>query len=489
MRISVVTKYLALLLIFSLVFTQINAQIRLAAYGGMHSANVIEKNNIAGWDTSVSKNYSQRTGFHLGVLLEIPIGNKGFYFQPGIGYSSKGRQYEKAYDTINGSTKDTVYYKNILKLGYVELPLYLTYKIPLSANHKNSFFISAGPYFSFFYNGTLSQESRTRVYGTSKFQYQTEDVDLPVGNAVGKYKTFDMGVNAKAGFEFGNVMISGYYSRGLTNFYHASYDGTFNHQIYGATLGIWLTKTSKAPPKASKDSDKDGIPDNEDACPLKPGDAEWRGCPPPDTDHDGVDDNHDSCRTVVGLASNHGCPIKDTDNDGVDDEHDFCKTVPGIAKYHGCPIPDTDGDGINDEVDKCPNEPGPAENQGCPVIKKQITEKVNYTARQVMFKSSSRLLVKSSYAALNNLISTLKSHPELHLTIEGHTDNTGSAAHNMTLSDQRANAVKSYLVKKGISPDRITAIGYGQEKPISDNNTNKGKSANRRVEFKLDYQQ
>jgi len=488
MRTSVVTKYLALLLIFFAGLSSTHAQIRLAAYGGIHSANVIEKNSIPGWDTAVKNNYSQRTGFHLGVLLEIPIGHSGFYFQPGIGYSSKGRQYEKIYDTLTAPTRDTTYYKNILKLGYVELPLYLTYKSPLSANRKNSFFLSAGPYISFIYNATLSQESRTRIFGSSKFQYKTEDIDLPVGNGTGKYKTFDFGVNAKAGFELGNVMISGYYSRGLSNFYQASYDGTFNHQIFGATLGIWLTKTSKAPPKTSKDSDKDGIPDNEDACPLKPGDAEWRGCPPPDTDHDGITDDKDSCRTVPGLASNHGCPITDTDQDGVDDDHDFCKTVPGVAKYHGCPIPDTDGDGINDENDKCPNEPGTAENQGCPVIKKQITEKVNYTARQVMFQSASKKLKAGSYSALNVLVSTLKAHPELHLTIEGHTDNTGTADHNMILSEQRANVVRAYLVKKGISADRITAIGYGQEKPIADNKTNKGKAANRRVEFKIEMQ-
>jgi len=489
MRLRVVLRYLYLIMIYTLAINKLEAQVRLAAYAGVHSANVIEKNNIPGWDTSFKNNYSSRTGFHIGVLLEIPIGQKGFYFQPGIGYSSKGRQFEKYYDTANTANKDTVYGKSTLKLGYIEMPLYLTYKIPLSSNHQNSFFISAGPYFSFFYNGTLSREGRARVYGSDKFEYSTEDDDLQVGNGTDKYKTFEMGVNAKAGFEFGNVMISGYYSRGLTNFYNAPYDGTFHHQIYGATLGIWLSKSSKPVPKTNKDSDNDGVPDSEDACPLKPGTIEWRGCPVPDTDHDGVDDDHDSCRTVPGVASNKGCPITDTDGDGIDDEHDFCKTVPGVAKYNGCPIPDTDGDGINDENDKCPNEAGPAETQGCPVIKKQITEKVNYTAKHVMFKPSSIRLTTSSYSALNTLVATLKAHPELHLTIEGHTDNTGSAATNLKLSEQRANVVRSYLIRKGVPADRITAIGYGLEKPIADNKTSKGRAANRRVEFKLEYQQ
>jgi len=90
---------------------------------------------------------------------------------------------------------------------------------------------------------------------------------------------------------------------------------------------------------------------------------------------------------------------------------------------------------------------------------------------------------------LNTLVATLKAHPELHLTIEGHTDNTGSAATNLRFSEQRANVVRSYLIRKGVPADRITAIGYGLEKPIADNKTSKGRAANRRVEFKLEYQQ
>jgi len=489
MRITVIIKYPALLLLSIVGFVKINAQTRLAAYGGMHAANVIENNNIPGWLTDTKKNYSSRTGFHLGVMLEIPIGNRGFYFQPGIGYSSKGRQFQKLYDT-SLSAKDTLYIQNTLKLGYIELPLNITYKIPISSNRKNSFFISAGPYLSFFYSGKSSQQSRILASGsTDKYEYQSGDVDLGVGNGPDKYKTFDMGINAKAGFEFGNVMISGFYSRGLTNFYTATYNGTFHHELIGATLGIWLSKGQPPVAKIVKDSDKDGIPDDEDACPLQPGTVTWHGCPVPDTDHDGIDDEHDSCRTIAGPLKYHGCPVPDTDGDGIDDDNDFCKTVPGVLKYHGCPVPDTDSDGINDDEDKCPNEPGNPDNHGCPVIKQEITKKVNYTAKHIMFESSSMKLTRSSYSALSELAATMKAHPELHLTIEGYTDSTGAPSHNMQLSLQRANAVKSYLIKKGISNDQITANGYGQQKPIGDNKTLKGKAMNRRVEFKLEYRQ
>jgi outer membrane protein OmpA-like peptidoglycan-associated protein len=481
-------KYLFLLLL-SFAGPKINAQIRLAAYGGVHSANVIENNSLPGWDTAVKNYYSSRSGFQLGVLAEIPVGKKGFYFQPGINYSSKGRNYEKFYDT-SGISKDTLYWQSSLKLGYIELPLYMTYKIPLSANHKNSFFISAGPYFSFFYNGKMSLQNRVIPYNSSKYVYTSEDQDLEVGNAPGKYKTIDLGINARAGFEFGSVFLNAYFSRGLTNFYTASYDASFHHQLVGASLGIWLSKAATPiPVKIKKDSDKDGINDEEDACPLQAGTIAWHGCPVPDTDHDGIDDEHDSCKTVAGLARYHGCPVPDTDGDGIDDEQDSCKTIAGTAIYHGCPIPDTDKDGVNDEADKCPDQPGSAENQGCPVVRKEIIEKVAFQAHAVLFESSSNRLTKSSYQALDELSDTLRTNPELHLTIAGHTDSTGIPAHNLLLSKQRADAVKNYLLKKGIATNRISTIGYGQERPIADNKTPEGKAINRRVEFKLDIQQ
>jgi outer membrane protein OmpA-like peptidoglycan-associated protein len=487
MRISFLSNKYLLFILLSFTGLRISAQIRLAVQGGIHSANVIEKNSVPGWDTAGKPYYSSRSGFQLGVLAEIPLGKKGFYFQPGINYSSKGRQYQKFYDT-SGISKDTLYWKSELKLGYIEMPLYITYKIPLSANHKNSFFISAGPYFSFFYNGKLNVQNQVRPYNSSKYVFNSEDQDLETGNAEGKYKTVDIGVNARAGFEFGRVFLNAYFSRGLSNFYTAAYDGSFHHKLAGATLGIWLGKPAPAPVKVKKDSDQDGIKDEEDACPLQAGTLAWHGCPVPDTDRDGIDDEHDSCKTVPGLARYHGCPVPDTDGDGIDDEQDSCKTIAGTARYHGCPIPDRDKDGINDEEDKCPDQPGNAENQGCPEIKKEIIERAIYQAKHVLFQSSSDKLTTGSYAALDELADTLIANPQLRLSISGHTDASGNPEHNLVLSKQRADAVKNYLLKKGITPDRINTIGYGQENPIADNKTPEGKAANRRVEFKLEIQ-
>jgi OmpA-OmpF porin, OOP family len=480
-------KRIQLLLFCCTGFFAIQAQVQLSGEIGFHSASVIEKNNIPGWDTTTKNLYSSKTGLHAGILLEIPISSR-FFFQPGLDYSSKGRNYTKYYDSSGMAITDSVYAKSKLQLGYMEIPIYFTYKIPLSASHRNNFFIGAGPYFAFILSASMYNQGLLQTNDSNQ-TYTTNSVDLLVGNAVNKYKTMDIGVNAKAGFEFGSVVLSGYFSRGLSNFYTAPYSGSFHHQLFGATLGIWLAKSGTPISKPlAIDTDKDGIPDKDDMCPLQPGVAKYHGCPVPDTDHDGIDDEHDSCKTIPGVARYNGCPVPDTDHDGIDDEHDSCKTVPGVAKYHGCPIPDRDGDGVNDEEDRCPDIPGSPENHGCPVIKKEEKEKIKYVAHNILFATKSDSLTANSYLALDELVALLKRHPEMHLTVEGHTDNVGTAEHNLILSEKRANRVKSYLIEKGIPERRLSAEGFGMDQPIASNETEKGRARNRRVELKLSVQ-
>src|SRR5882672_4640386 len=130
------------------VFCSLSAQIRMAALGGVHSSNIIEKNSIPGFDAINGKYQSPKTGFEIGVLAEIPIGKNDLFLQPGILYSSKGNQYERFYDsTIDHS--DTLYNQHTLNLNYVEMPIYLTWKASLSKNQKAHFYMSAGPYFAF----------------------------------------------------------------------------------------------------------------------------------------------------------------------------------------------------------------------------------------------------------------------------------------------------------------------------------------------------
>ena len=236
-------------------------------------------------------------------------------------------------------------------------------------------------------------------------------------------------------------------------------------------------------PEPPKDRDGDGVLDENDACPDAAGLAALKGCP--DADKDGIADKHDKCANVFGLARYAGCPVPDTDKDGINDEEDKCPSVAGVARYAGCPIPDTDGDGVNDEEDKCPSVPGIASNAGCPEIKAEVITKVAFAAKNVFFNTGSYQLQKKSYAPLNEVAKILKDNPSLQLDVEGHTDNSGDAAKNQTLSENRAAAVKAYLVAQGVEGSRLTSAGFGSDRPLADNKTAAGKAKNRRVELKL----
>ena len=162
---------------------------------------------------------------------------------------------------------------------------------------------------------------------------------------------------------------------------------------------------------------------------------------------------------------------------------DKCPTVPGLARYQGCPIPDTDGDGVNDEEDKCPTRPGPASNQGCPVIAKEVIEKVSFAAKNIFFATGKYQLLAKSHKSLDGVVDLMKADESLMLDIDGHTDAVGTDESNQVLSDNRAGSVKEYLLSKGIDASRLKSQGFGESKPVADNNTAAGRAKNRRTEM------
>jgi outer membrane protein OmpA-like peptidoglycan-associated protein len=288
-----------------------------------------------------------------------------------------------------------------------------------------------------------------------------------------------------------------------------------------------------------KDTDKDGIPDDQDKCPTDPGKPEFDGCP--DTDGDGIIDKDDKCPTVPGIAAFQGCP--DTDGDGIQDADDACPTQPGPAATKGCPdqdgdgiadkddacptqpgpaatqgcpdrdgdgiadkddacpdqkgpaatkgCPDADGDGIPDKDDKCPSVFGIAENQGCPkpaldeTKKAEVQKKLSFAAKNIFFESGKDVLKKESSKQLDSVVAILTQYDFLRVAIDGHTDNVGSEKSNVELSNLRAGAVMKYLTDHGVAASRLTASGYGPYKPIADNKTAAGRAQNRRVEINI----
>jgi outer membrane protein OmpA-like peptidoglycan-associated protein len=204
-----------------------------------------------------------------------------------------------------------------------------------------------------------------------------------------------------------------------------------------------------------------------------------------DKDKDGVTDDKDECPDVAGEIALIGCP--DKDGDGVADKNDKCPDVKGSVNNNGCVAPDTDGDGLNDDVDKCPKLRGSVEMGGCPPVKAEVENTVNLAARRIFFVTRSATILKVSYEQLDVIAEALQADPDLHLSIEGHTDNVGKASRNESLSQRRANAVKAYLMKKGIAANRMSATGFGEMKPYANNKYIGGRAKNRRVELKLGY--
>ena len=246
------------------------------------------------------------------------------------------------------------------------------------------------------------------------------------------------------------------------------------------------------------DSDGDGVYDYLDKCPNTPmaayGMVDTLGCPL-DTDGDGIADYLDLCpetpQEAYGMVDANGCPI-DTDKDGVPDYLDQCSnTIPEARNYVdsvGCPA-DTDGDGVLDYEDLCPTIAGVKANRGCPEIKREVRNLLNKAMSGIQFETGKATIKPNSYKILDDIAKIFIDNPTYMVEVQGHTDNVGKHDYNVDLSDRRAHAVRTYLINKGVPAARLTANGYGPDKPIADNNTSAGRAKNRRVEFNITFEE
>lgn len=370
--------------------------------------------------------------------------------------------------------------------------------------------------FSIEASGALNSVSNVGDNSVTNVSYKTLDgaVKYDLNNVIGETSLFDPYASIGGGYVWMDKFGTGTFNAGLgfnlwfTDYLGVNLESKYKHAFESNIVQHFQHSLGLVIKFGGTDTDNDGVYDDEDACPEVFGLIEYNGCP--DTDNDGVIDSKDDCPNVAGLESLNGCP--DTDNDGIADKDDACPNEKGTKANNGCP--DADSDGVIDSKDKCPNEAGPAENNGCPwpdtdndgvldkdddcpkvaglasnngcpeVSVKDIA-KLEALFKTVYFETNKANFKAETISKLNEAIEIIVKYPTAKFAISGHTDSIGNNESNMKLSEERANAVKNYLVSKGVSASNLTAKGFGETQPVESNMYKKGRAANRRVEIKL----
>lgn len=249
-------------------------------------------------------------------------------------------------------------------------------------------------------------------------------------------------------------------------------DETFKSHNLEALLGLSIVLNRRNSP----------TPRRPDQPPAKPGDR----------DGDGILDADDECadvpENVNGYQDTDGCPEQDRDGDGYWDDQDSCPDQAGVDP-DGCPVTDSDGDGILDEVDKCVSDPetfnGFQDDDGCPDELPEEIQRFTGSIKGITFDTNKATIRRNSIPVLDQAVQILLQYPDVRIEIAGHTDNQGKPDHNMQLSKDRAESVKSYLVGMGVDETRIETVGFGPDKPIDSNETKDGRANNRRIEFRV----
>lgn len=334
-----------------------------------------------------------------------------------------------------------------------------------------------------------------------------------VNNRLNNYKKHEINLNGEIGLR---ILLADNLTFNLSGALHASPNDNLDDIKAGINTDMFVVGAAGFSYSflTKRDSDGDGVPDNEDMCPDTPlGIAvDEFGCPI-DSDGDGVPDYLDRCpNTKRGIqVDQYGCPL-DSDGDGIPDYLDRCLDTPSGMKVNEVGCPDSDGDGVFDDKDKCPNTPAgvAVDLNGCPKdsdfdgVPDYLDECPNTprgvevdergcarVSKKIMLRGDTNFefgkaqLLQSAFSVLTNIALVMKDNPETRWRIEGHTDGIGSESFNMKLSKERADVVANYLSNLGVDKSRLEIVPYGKSRPIATNDTPEGRAMNRRVEIIL----
>ncbi len=374
-------------------------------------------------------------------------------------------------------------------------PGYRVYYPPLEEFRTQLFMLSGGASFTYSYWDSFFPYIIVRAGWVNYQPKDTEGTDL-IRNKQNKYSPNDWFASGELGLKFMvSKSISLNFSAIMNYLPFDNLDDSPNTITGGSDNDIFFTFNTGLQFYFGgiEDSDNDGVEDKDDLCPDTPPSVitDEFGCPI-DADKDGVPDFLDKCpNTPKNVPVNlDGCSL-DRDGDGIPDYLDLCNDTPIGVKVdsRGCPL-DSDDDGVPDFKDLCSDTPKGTEvnKWGCPIDEK-VYEPIRDTEiilnAGVTFATGKAELLAAAYPELERLLKVMKDYPDTKWKIEGHTDNTGPYDLNKELSLERAHSVYNYFVSRGIDGSRIFMNGYGPDYPIADNNTETGRSQNRRVSIIL----
>jgi len=414
---------------------------------------------------------------------------------------------------------NTVYSLSDTKLGYKAI-LPTAIHINADWNFNDSFYINLNTDLSLISQNKLrSNHISNTISLTPRFESKSFSFYLPMSFV--RYSGFQVG----AGLRYGPLYIG---SGNIFSLYPVN-GNIFNKKSNKAAdvyFGIKLPIFHKKP----IDSDNDGLIDVLDECPNIAGSKENVGCPIlPDKDGDYIIDEADECPDIAGPLENKGCPWGDKDGDSVFDIVDECPKIAGPKENNGCPIKDLDftgddesisGDvvlnseqlriiGTDNQIETTTSVGGNILTISLPNaektekrikkleeeianLKKDKESKVEldeikkrFYAKTILFRTGDFSIEEEFYSTLIELSIIIREYPVAKFLIEAHTDNIGDSSVNLKLSESRAISVKTFLVKNNVDPNRLYVIGFGESKPVSDNDSPESRAENRRVEINL----
>ncbi|ESU20319.1 hypothetical protein FEDK69T_28350 [Flavobacterium enshiense DK69] len=428
---------IALISCMTQVYAQITDRSFFGAKVGMNVSYINYDPSVNGLETD------SKEGLVAGAYYNYAISKKTS-IQPELLYSNMGADISQSYPSPDLGGR--------LKLEYLSVPILFKF------NPIWRFSVFAGPQFDFLMHAKSEADDKTKHNQTNNLK------GTDIAGTFGLEYWVTSGIGVYARYIYGFTDINDTNGTDATvpinppNPIHIV-DGINNRALqFGLTIGF------RSAPKTLEDM-KTNPPSLETMAPVA---APAAPVSDKDTDGDGVFDSKDKCPNVAGSPKYAGCPIPDTDGDGINDENDKCPKVFGVAKYAGCPIPDGDSDGVNDDDDKCPKLAGIKDNLGCPEM-------------TFYYKKAMSALSAEDKASLDKVVKFLNENPDLSVDVEGHTSTPGTSAYNQALSERRAKAAVNYLVSKGISKNRLKAVGYGERFPIGDNTKEEGKAKSRRT--------